>query len=109
MTNPRHAHPSESPANGAPLHPTVLDVGTQRVAKVYAEAILRAAEARDQGDELYEELDSLVNDVLPAAPRLEAFLNSRAIGKHAKTEVIRSAFAGRASDVFVNSLLVLND
>ena len=43
MKKLRVTHPSPTPANGAPLHPTVLDVGTQRVAKVYAEAILRAA------------------------------------------------------------------
>jgi F-type H+-transporting ATPase subunit delta len=96
-------------ANGAPLHPTVLDVGTQRVAKVYAEAILRAALARGQADELQEELDSFVKNVLDADPRLETFLSSGAIGKHPKGEVLRTAFAGRASDVFVHSLLVLND
>jgi F-type H+-transporting ATPase subunit delta len=104
--NPRDKH---LPGNGAPLHPTVFDVGTQRVAKVYAEAVLRAAETGQQGDALYEEFDSLVNDVLRADPRLEAFLSSGAIGKHAKAEVIRSAFTGRASDLFINALLVLND
>jgi F-type H+-transporting ATPase subunit delta len=107
--SPWDDHATQSPANGAPLHPTVFDVGTQRVAKVYAEAMLRAAEAGNQGDELYEELETLVNDVFPADPRLEAFLSSGAISKHAKAEVIRSAFAGRASDLFVNALLVLND
>jgi F-type H+-transporting ATPase subunit delta len=96
-------------ADEAPLHPTVLDVGTQRVARVYAEAILRAAETRHQGDEFYGELDSLVNDVFPAELRLEAFLSSGVIGKHTKAGVLRSTFAGRASDVFINTLLVLND
>jgi F-type H+-transporting ATPase subunit delta len=109
MMNSRDAHLSASSGNGAPLHPTVFDVGTQRVAKVYAEAILRAAEAQNQEDELYAELESLLNDVLPADPRLEAFLSSGAIGKHAKAEVIRTAFAGRASDLLINTLLVLND
>jgi F-type H+-transporting ATPase subunit delta len=95
--------------NGAPLHPTVLDAGTQRVAKVYAEAMLRAAEAQHQVDELAGELDSLVNDVLRANPLLEVFFGSGAIGEHTKAEVIRSAFSGRASDLLVHSLLVLND
>jgi F-type H+-transporting ATPase subunit delta len=79
------------------------------VAKVYAEAILRAAEARNEEDELYEELRALLNEVLPADSRLEAFLSSGAIGKHAKAEVIRTAFSGRASNLLVNALLVLND
>jgi F-type H+-transporting ATPase subunit delta len=107
--SPRDDHSPQIPDNGAPLHPTVLDVGTQRVARVYAEAILRAAEARQQTGELAVELDSLVNDVLPADPLLDLFFSSGAIGKHAKAEVIRSAFAGRASELLVHSLLVLND
>jgi F-type H+-transporting ATPase subunit delta len=86
-----------------------MDVGTQRVAKVYAEAILRAAQAQGQADEMQEGLDELVKDVLDAEPRLETFLSSGAIGKHAKAQVLRTAFAGRASDVFVHTLLVLND
>jgi F-type H+-transporting ATPase subunit delta len=98
-----------SSVNGAPLHPTVLDAGTQRVAKVYAEALLRAAEAQQQTAELLEELDALVNDVLRRQPLLEVFFSSGAIGNHAKAEVIRSTFAGRASDLLVHFLLVLND
>src|SRR5260370_4788293 len=109
MTNPRHAHLSESPANGAPLHPTVLDVGTQRVAKVYAAAILRAAQTQNEGDQLLEEFESLANDVLPADPRLGAFLSSGIISKQAKAKVLRSVFSSRASALFVNSLLFLND
>jgi len=109
MKKLRVTHPSPTPANGAPLHPTVLDVGTQRVAKVYAEAILRAADLRDQGDETLEALESLVNDVLSADPHLDAFWSSGAVGKQAKGDVIRSVFTGRASDLFVKALLVLND
>jgi F-type H+-transporting ATPase subunit delta len=102
-------HTASVQANGAPLHPTVMDVGTQRVAKVYAEAILRAAEARGQVEELEQDLDSLLKDVLDKDPRLETFFSSGAIGKHPKAQVLRATFAGRASDVFVHSLLVLND
>ena len=49
MMNSHDAHLPESPSNGARLHPTVLDVGTQGLAKVYAEAILRAAQTRSEG------------------------------------------------------------
>jgi F-type H+-transporting ATPase subunit delta len=102
------SHTPASPVNGEPLHPTVLDVGTQRVAQVYAEAILRAAEARGQAEELEEELDCLVKNVFDADPHLEIFLGSGAIGKQRKAEAIRQAFAGRASEVLLHSLLVLN-
>src|SRR5207245_9936903 len=100
MKNPRDTHLSEPPANGAPRHPPVLDVGTQRVAKVYAEAMLRAAQARNEGDELLEEFESLVKDVLPADPRLEAFLSSGVISKQAKAQALRSVFSSRASALF---------
>ncbi|HLJ93616.1 MAG TPA: ATP synthase F1 subunit delta [Gemmataceae bacterium] len=107
--NSRDAHLPDARADRAPLHPTVLDVGTQRVAKVYAEAILRAAQASNQGDEILEEFESLVKDVLPADPRWEAFLSSGVIGQHAKAQALRSVFSSRASPLFVQALLVLND
>jgi F-type H+-transporting ATPase subunit delta len=87
----------------------VADVGAQRVAHTYAQALLDAAEKRGQGGEVLEEFDSLVRDVFPAAPHLEGFLGSRAISRKRKPPVIRSAFQGRASEVFLNFLLVLND
>jgi F-type H+-transporting ATPase subunit delta len=100
---------SASTGDGAPLHPTVLDVGTQRVAKVYAEALYQAAAKRNQIDEVLEELESLVQDVFRADPQLEAFLSSSAIGRDRKKSIIQSAFGSRASELFVNGLLVLND
>ncbi len=90
-------------------HETVLDMDAQRVAKVYAEALLRAAEKRGEVDELLQELDSLLDQVLQAEPQFEAFLSSGAVGRDRKANVLRSVFAGRASELFVNWLLVLND
>jgi F-type H+-transporting ATPase subunit delta len=87
----------------------VVDVGSQRVARTYAQALLNAAEKRGQAREVLEELESLVHDVFPAMPVLEGLLASRAISRRRKPPVIRSAFQGRASDVFLNFLLVLND
>ena len=86
-----------------------VDVGAQRIARTYAQALLDAAEKRGQGREVLDELDSLVHDVFAAARQFEGFLASRAIGRKRKPPVIRSAFQGRASDVFLNFLLVLND
>jgi F-type H+-transporting ATPase subunit delta len=84
------------------------DVGQQRIARVYAEALLNAAERRGQAQRVFDELDSLVGDVFPAAPDFEAFLSSRAVSREAKPALIRRALEGRASDVFLNFLLVLN-
>ncbi len=84
------------------------DVGGQRVARVYAEALLDAAEQHGAADAVADQLQSLVEDVFRADPKFEAFLASGAIGREHKERVLRSVFAGRASDLFLNFLLVVN-
>ncbi|HEV3255632.1 MAG TPA: ATP synthase F1 subunit delta [Gemmataceae bacterium] len=91
------------------LFSSTADVGEQRVARVYAEALLNAAQKHNQADEVLEELASLVGDVFRADPQLEAFFSSGAIGRDRKAGVIRSVFDNRASELLVNFLLVLND
>lgn len=97
------------PENGAPEHQPTADVGSQRVAKVYAEALLAAADKQGQADEVVEELEALVRDLFKSDPRTEAFFSSAAIGRKAKAEVIRKTFEGRASELFCNFLQVLNE
>src|SRR5579884_2702199 len=94
--------------NGTAADGTVSDVSQQRIARVYAEALLNAAERRGQTQEVYDELDALVGPVFAAAPDIEAFLSSRAISREAKPAVMERALRGRVSDVFFNFLLVLN-
>jgi len=84
------------------------DVTAQRVAHVYAEALLNAAEQQGQGDTVLEELTSLVFDVFKSEPRLEILLSSAAVGRARREEVIRRVFEGKASKLFLNFLLVLN-
>jgi F-type H+-transporting ATPase subunit delta len=90
-------------------HETVMDAGSRRVARVYAEALLDAADQRNQTDQVLGELASLVEDVFRADPQSEAFLASGAISRKPKAEVIERAFTGKVSDTFLNFLLVLND
>ena len=93
--------------DNVPGHETVLDAGSRRVARVYAESLLDAAAESNQTDQVLEEFAELIDGVLGAAPQFEAYLVSGAAsGK--KAEVIRRAFDGRASDLFRNFLLVLN-
>jgi F-type H+-transporting ATPase subunit delta len=89
-------------------HETVLDNTGQRVAKVYAEALLRAATQAGQGTEVLDELRSLVNDVYRREPGIEQFLSSPAVGRERKAGVLKRVFAGRASDLLTNFLSVLN-
>src|SRR5271166_5856997 len=62
-------------------HETVLDNVRQRVARIYAEALLRAAASRQQGAEVLSELQAIVGDVFRRAPDLESFLSSPAVGR----------------------------
>jgi F-type H+-transporting ATPase subunit delta len=85
------------------------DVGVERVARVYAEALLNPAEQQGQVDAVRGDLDALIDDVFKGDPRLEALLGGSAVGRNARRDAIERAFAGRVSDLFLNFLLVLND
>jgi F-type H+-transporting ATPase subunit delta len=87
--------------------PHVLeDPGAQAVARVYADAFLKAAE--NMGIEAgLEELGSFVDDVLGRFPRLNAILTSGVVGRDEKLALIDRAFAPLASPVFANFLRVL--
>ncbi|HVS35662.1 MAG TPA: ATP synthase F1 subunit delta [Gemmataceae bacterium] len=88
---------------------TVFDDATQHVAHVYGAALLNSAQKVGQAADIVEDLTALVNEVFPRDRYLEAFLTSRAVGRERKAQVLRTAFQGRASDLFLNFLLVLND
>jgi len=98
-----------STGNDAARTETVVDVGTQRVARIYAEAVLGAAEKQKQSGEILEELEALTQQVFRADPHFQAFLASSAMGRERKAHVIRKAFENRASELLVNFLLVLNE
>ncbi len=90
-------------------HEVFADVSAYRLAKVYATALLNAAEAAKSEALILEEVDSLVTDVFRTDPRLEALLAGAAVGRRTRAEAIDKAFAGRASDTFQKFLHVLND
>jgi F-type H+-transporting ATPase subunit delta len=89
-------------------HATVLDDTSSHVAHVYSEALYRAAEQQGRVEEVRGELDSLVKEVFRRAPALELILASPAISRERKKEVIDQVFGGRASDLFLHTLQVLN-
>jgi F-type H+-transporting ATPase subunit delta len=86
----------------------IADVSAQRVARVYAEALLNAADKQGQSDQVLESLESLVRDLFPAEPHFEAFLHSSAVGRERKAQVIDKVFEGKSSQVFIDFLKVLN-
>ena len=92
----------------AARHHTVLDGGSQRVARVYAEALLRSAEKRQLDEEVLGELQGLVTEVYSREPGFSAFLASPAIARDRKSGLLEATFRGRVSEPFFNFLQVLN-
>src|SRR5436309_1653747 len=92
--------------------PSVFDIDVLRIARVYAEALLKAAQPKGLVDQLQESFDSLVGDPLRRSDEAAdpaALMASGAIPKARKAEVIEKLFRGKTDDVLVNFLHVLND
>jgi F-type H+-transporting ATPase subunit delta len=90
------------------VEPITADVGAERIARVYAEALFDAAQEKGQASDVQAELDSLIGDVFRANPELEDFFSSGAAGRDRKKDLIQKTFPGRSSEIFTNFLLVLN-
>jgi F-type H+-transporting ATPase subunit delta len=80
----------------------------RRVARVYAEALLRVAEERGQAEDVGRELQSLVTEVYNKSPDVEAALASPVVRRSAKAPVLEHAFKNKVSDLLFNFLIVLN-
>jgi len=92
--------------------PSVFDVDVLRVARVYAQSLLQAAQKANKVDLMQEHIDELFGDRKrdPHDPAdLGTLLVSTAIPRGRKEQVIRDAFGGRVDDLFLNFLLVLNE
>ena len=79
-----------------------------RIARTYAESLLAVADERGEADDIAAQFDALFGDVFPANPDLETFLDSPVAGKVRKDAMIDTAFAGRASGLFLDFLKLLN-
>ena len=85
------------------------DVSAKRLATIYGEALLNAAQASNSVAPVLEEIDSLIDDVFKGDPRMEALLAGAAVGREVRKEAIEKAFASRANETFYRFLQVLND
>jgi F-type H+-transporting ATPase subunit delta len=85
------------------------DVSERRLARVYAEALLNAAEKQNAVEEILVELEGLVGDVRRRDPYVLAFFTSGVIGKSTRENIIKTAFQERSHPLLVRALLVLND
>lgn len=98
-----------SPETSLQSEPRVVDVSAQKIARVYAEGLLDAAEKFGETDAVLQELGTLVHDIFRERPEFEKFLGSLAVSRDAKEAVIKETFDGRAVERLVNFLRVLND
>lgn len=89
---------------------SVFDIDVLRVARVYAEALLGAAEKSGKVDTIWDHFVALVGSPLrksdsPTDPMVEFFV---ATPRARRAEIVRKVLAGRVDDLFLNFLLVLN-
>ncbi|MCH8147947.1 MAG: ATP synthase F1 subunit delta [Planctomycetes bacterium] len=77
------------------------------LAKVYSKSMLDLAESQGQADELLDELHELA-DMIDKNAALGAFLSSPTVDVTARAQTLEKAFRGKASDLLVDSLQVLN-
>lgn len=89
-------------------HQTVMDDESRHVARVYAEALFKAAESAGHVEPVLEELETLVGGVFKQDPGLELYFGAAAIGRDRKADVLRKTFEDRATPTFVQFLHVLN-
>lgn len=85
------------------------DVSAQRIARVYAQSLLDAADRSGQTPEILEQYDSLVQDVFSADPRLEALLISAAVGRNVRHHSLEKALKELAHPILYNFLQILNE
>lgn len=79
-----------------------------RIPKSYAAALLTVAEQRNEVVQVGLDYHEFVYKVFKELPGLEAYLDSPAINKKKKDEVIVSLLEGKATPLFVDFLRVLN-
>ncbi|MSR53850.1 MAG: ATP synthase F1 subunit delta [Gemmataceae bacterium] len=80
----------------------------QRIARVYAEALMNVAEQRGLAKEVDQELQGIVTQVFSTSPEIERGLASPVLKRSAKTPILERAFQGKVSELLFNFLVVLN-
>jgi len=83
------------------------DTGAERIARVYAQAIIEAADGKGCRQDVIDELESLVQDVLPKVPRARAVFDSPRVPVEQKDALIDRIAVGRLSPTTAHALHVL--
>lgn len=84
-----------------------IDDRSLGLGRLYAQAILDLADEQGQADELLEELTELAR-FLESHPELGELFGSPLVEEEARARTIEKIFRGRASDLLVDALQVIN-
>lgn len=87
---------------------TVFEDESPELSRVYADALVGAAEAQGNVEPVLDELDAIVADVLVPHPKFAALLASPLLPQHEKDRILVETFEGRALPTVVQFLRVLN-
>lgn len=93
--------------NSAKSDGATIDVGEQRLAQIYAQALVGAGESSQATAALLDELHAFCTEVLDRFPAFDKVLSAGSISGAEKTQLIGRVVGGRASNLFVNFLKVL--
>lgn len=104
---------SDQPSKAARLkeaarHSTVLDDTASTGARAYAEALVNLAEKAGKAEAVLEDLEAVQTEVLAAHPELAAVLASPSLGVAKKDRIITRVLDGRADELSVKFLRLLN-
>lgn len=84
-----------------------INVGAQKVASIYAQALLGAATEGGRAAEVVEELNTFVSQALDPSPDLQAVLSSALISYEDKSALLDRVFASRLSPALLDFLKVV--
>ena len=93
----------KSPASAA----LPLDIGAERIAKVYAQAIVEAADQKRCRREVLDELAAIVDGVLQQVPQARAVFASPKVSAEEKSALIDRMAKGRVLPTTLHTLHVL--
>lgn len=103
----------QSTATAELNEPQRIDVAAERVAKLYAQALLDATGASDKpgadgkAESTLAELDSFIREALDKVPHLEEMFTSALVPEDKKAQLVDRLLKGRASPVLLNFLKTL--
>jgi F-type H+-transporting ATPase subunit delta len=104
MTTADHHHDSHSTGHASD---SPADIGVERLSKVYAQAIVEAADRKQCRREVLDELTAIVRDVLPKVPKAAVVFDSPKVTPEEKSAVINRICAGHVLPTTLHALHVL--